>query len=78
MPTLHNRGTGAVIASLSPEQLQILIDSFAAAGADDGGDLTLSPATLQLMEEQGADAALIALLRNALGTSEGLEFSWTA
>lgn len=77
MPTLHDRGTGAVIASLSPEQLQILIDSFAAGGSEDG-EFTLSPATLQLMEEQGADAALIALLRNALGTSEGLEFSWTA
>lgn len=76
MPTLHDRSTGAVIARLSPEQLQTLIDSMA-GGAHEDANYTLSPATLQLLEEQGADAALIALLRNALGTSEGMEFHWT-
>ena len=76
MATLHDRSTGAVIARLSPEQLQTLIDSFA-GGAREDADYTLSPATLQLLEEQGADAALITLLRNALGTSEGMEFHWT-
>lgn len=76
MPTLHDRATGAVIARLSPDQLQTLIDSFA-GGASEDGDYTLSPATLQLLQEQGADDALITLLRNALGTSEGLEFQWT-
>lgn len=76
MATLHDRSTGAVIARLSPEQLQTLVDSFA-GGVTEDGDYTLSPATLQLLEDQGADAALITLLRNALGTSEGIEFQWT-
>ncbi len=78
MPTLLDRTTGAVIAQLSPEQLQIVMDSLAgSAGGADEGEYTLSPATLQLLEEQGADEALIALLREALGTSEGLELQWT-
>lgn len=76
MPTLHDRATGAVIARLSPEQLQILVDSVAGNAGEDG-ELTLSPATLQHLEDQGADAALITLLREALGSREGLEFNWT-
>lgn len=76
MPTIHDRTTGAVIARLSPEQLQTLVDAFA-GGASEDGDYTISPATLQLLEDQGADEAMVALLRNALGTREGLEFRWT-
>jgi hypothetical protein len=76
MPTLHDRATGAVIARLSPEQLQILVDALA-GGTPEDADYTLSPATLQLLQEQGADAALLTLLREALGTREGLEFQWT-
>lgn len=76
MPTLHDRATGAVIARLTPEQLQVLSDALA-GGAREDDEYTLSPATLQLLEEQGADTALITLLRGALGSRELLEFHWT-
>lgn len=76
MPTLLDPATGAVIANLTPEQLQIVVDALA-GGTPEDSEYTLSPATLQLLEDQGADAALITLLRNALGTREGLEFRWT-
>lgn len=76
MPVLHDRATGAVIARLTPEQLQILVDALA-GGASEDADYTLSPSTLQILEEGGADAAMVTLLRDALGTREGLDFHWT-
>jgi hypothetical protein len=56
--------------------LQFLIDQLEEESTDDM-DYYIDQATLDLFEEMGAEAALLTLLRQALGTREGIEIVWS-
>jgi hypothetical protein len=73
---LINAETGAVLGELSEEQLDFLIDELEEEDSEDQ-DYYLDLETIDLLEESGAEDALITLLRKALGSSEGIEVRWT-
>ena len=76
MVTLHDNDTGALLGTITDEQLQFLVDQLEEE-SDDDTDYYINKATLDMIEESGADAALLALLRRALGTREEMDIRWT-
>ena len=76
MIQLHEKETGLFVGTITEAQLQFLIDQLEEESADDT-DYYIDQATLDLFEEVGAEADLRALLRQALGTREGIEIVWS-
>jgi processive 1,2-diacylglycerol beta-glucosyltransferase len=76
MIQLHEKETGVFLGTITDTQLQFLIDQLEEESTDDM-DYYIDQATLDLFEEMGAEAALLTLLRQALGTREGIEIVWS-
>ncbi len=76
MLELHDNDTGALIGSATPEQVQFLIDNLEETHSGDQ-DYYIDEPTLELLEDSGADPALIDLLRGALADREGFEVRWS-
>ena len=76
MIQLHEKETGVFLGTITNAQLQFLIDQLEEESTDDT-DYYIDLATLDLFEEVGAEADLLALLRQALGTREGIEIVWS-
>ena len=75
MIQLRDKETGAAIGEITEEQLQFLIDRLVEESETDT-DYYLNRATLDLLEEYGADGALIAILEKALGDREDMDIEW--
>ena len=76
MIQLHEKETGVFVGTITDAQLQFLIDQLEEESADDT-DYYIDHATLDLFEEVGAEADLLALLRQVLETREGIEIVWS-
>ena len=76
MIILREKGTDQPLGQISEEQLQYLIDHLEEEWLEDQ-DYTITPLLLQVFEEQGADPALVSLLRNALGGRDEMEIIWS-
>jgi len=76
MIKLYDKGTKGFIGTITEAQLQFLIDQLEEESTEDT-DYYINQATLDLFEDVGADAALLALLRQALGTREDMEIQWS-
>ena len=75
MINLFDNDTGAALGQITDAQLQFLIDQLEEESADDT-DYYINQATLDMFEEQGADPALVALLRSCLGARDEMEIRW--
>jgi hypothetical protein len=76
MVQLFDKKTGAPVGTLTNEQFQFLVDQLEEESPEDD-DYYLNRATVDLLESQGADPALIAVLRKALGNQEEMDIRWT-
>ena len=76
MIRLVNKDTGQAIGSVSEDDLQVLVDQLEEEDSEDT-DYYVSADTIDLLEENGASADLLRVLRQALGDAEGIEVSWT-
>ena len=80
MIKLCDKDTGVFLGTITEVQLQFLVDQLEEESTEDTdyyiNQATLNQATLDLFEEAGADADLLALLRQALGTREDIEIQW--
>ena len=76
MINLREKGTDKPLGQISEEQLQYLIDHLEEEWLEDQ-DYAITPLLLQVFEEQGADPALVSLLRDALGGRDEIEIVWT-
>ena len=76
MIQLHEKETGVFVGTITEAQLQFLIDQLEEESADDT-DYYIDQATLDLFEEVGAEADLLVLLQQALGTRDGIEIVWS-
>ncbi len=76
MPTLINKDTGALIGSITAEQLQDLIDLLVEESATDR-DYYIDQTTLEYLADEGADAELLKMLRAVVPEEgEGIEIEW--
>jgi processive 1,2-diacylglycerol beta-glucosyltransferase len=76
MPQLHDAEKGTILGPISDEQLQFLLDSLEEESSTDQ-DYYVDSATVDMLEEDGADPELVALLRTALAGRDGVEVRWT-
>ena len=60
---------------ISEDQLDFLIDHLEEEWTDDR-DYFLNRQMIDMLEQKGADAALLVLLRNALGDKDEVEILW--
>jgi hypothetical protein len=68
--------SGASVGEITGRQLQCLVDTLEEESSTDQ-DYYIDAATIDVIEEAGADADLVAILRRALGSREGVDISWS-
>jgi len=76
MVQLHDNDTGALVGTITDDQLQFLLDQLEEESQEDT-DYYIDEATLDLLDEGGADPKLMAVLRKALGSRTEMEIRWT-
>jgi hypothetical protein len=75
MIVLHNSETGALVGTLTEEQLQFLVAQLEEEHGEDQ-DYWLHRTQIEIFREQGADPSLLALLEAALGPADEVEVRW--
>jgi hypothetical protein len=75
MIKLYDAQTGTEIGEITQAQLDFLVGQLEEESATDT-DYYINVDTLDYFAQQGADASLIALLRNALGGRNEMDIRW--
>ncbi len=75
MITLSDNETGALLGRISEAQLTLLQEQLVEESTEDR-DYYITAPTVDLIEANGGDPALVRLLRDALGTRDGMEIHW--
>jgi hypothetical protein len=75
MPRLFNKQSGSLIGTITEADLKVLIEQLE---EEDRADLDyfIDQDTIDLLEENGAPASLVSLLRDAVGETEGIDIRW--
>lgn len=77
MYNVYEVASGAKIGEITQAQLDFLIARLEEESATDQ-DYYINTVTVDLFEQAGADPALVALLRSALGGREEMDIRWSA
>ena len=72
---LTDKSNGVVVGSIDRDELQFLIDNLEEESSRDA-DYFIDQATVEILAEAGGNPALISMLRNAVGTSDGIDVEW--
>jgi processive 1,2-diacylglycerol beta-glucosyltransferase len=75
MITIYDEATDKTLGTLTEAQLQFLMDHLEEESAEDT-DFYINQATVDMLEQDGADAGLLKLLRTALGAREDMDMRW--
>jgi hypothetical protein len=75
MITLYNNESGALLGDISDADLAFLQSHLEEESADDTDYYIMSP-TVDIMASQGESPALTKILRDAIGSSDGVEIRW--
>ena len=76
MITLRDKDNGQLLGSVSDEEFQVLVDALEEE-SDEDTDYYIEAATIDVLEDDGAPESLVKLLRDALGTRDGVEIAWS-
>jgi hypothetical protein len=72
---LYDKETGKLLGTIREEQLRFLVNQLEEESPDDT-DYYLNKATMEMLEQAGAEPALVRLLQQALGEREEMEIRW--
>jgi hypothetical protein len=72
---LYIKDSGKLLGDLTAEQVKTLVDLLEEED-DDDRDYYIDRDMLEFLEDEGADAALLDLLRPHVGEDEGVEIEW--
>lgn len=75
MPRLYVKDTNALLGSITDEDLRLLVDDLEEEGAADT-DYFIDASTIEFLAAEGASAALLDLLRKAVGDGDGVDVRW--
>lgn len=75
MIDLYNNETNQLIGSITDADLQVLVDCLEEESATDQ-DYYITTATIDLLGDGRASEHLLAMLRSAVGSSDGIEVRW--
>jgi processive 1,2-diacylglycerol beta-glucosyltransferase len=76
MIRLHHAERGTLIGTITDEQLQFLMDELEEESSEDR-DYYISTDTVDMLEENGGDSELVALLRSAVDGADGIDIRWS-
>ena len=76
MPRLYIEETNTVLGEISEEELRSLLDNLEEESLADT-DYYITQDTLDYLATKGADARLVALLRQAIGAEDGIDIRWS-
>ena len=76
MPSLYNKKTNALLGAVSDADVQCLIDVLEEEDRKDV-DYFVDLDTVDILEDNGASATLVEMLRAAIGASEGVDIRWS-
>ena len=76
MIRLRDKDSGSEIGTITDEDLQFLVDQLEEE-YDEDRDYYIAAPLIDAFAQNGADAALVALLRDAIGDRDGIEIEWT-
>jgi hypothetical protein len=72
---ITDKATGALLGTLSQEDFQLLSDQLEEESSRDT-DYFINGDTVDMLEAAGGSAALVGMLRTAVGSSEGIDIAW--
>jgi hypothetical protein len=72
---IFDKASGALLGEVSRDDLQLMIDQFEEESSTDQ-DYFIDAQTIDLLHEAGASDKLLQLLRDVVGTSEGVDIRW--
>ena len=72
---LTDKSSGAHLGMISREDFQFLVDHLEEESSRDS-DYFIDQATVEILADAGASAALVALLRGAVGNTDGVDIGW--
>ena len=75
MVKLYKSATGALIGTISDEDLTFMQGDLEEESLEDT-EYYINQATVDWFETQGADPALVALLRKSLGSNDDMDIRW--
>lgn len=75
MIEVYDNEVGVLVGTITEEQLQFLIEELEETSTKDQ-DYYLDERMMDMLEEAGADDALMQLLRGALGDRDEIEIRW--
>lgn len=70
-----DKDSGAHLGEIGSEDLQLMIDQFEEESSTDR-DYFIDQATIGILQEAGASKRLLDLLREVVGTSDGVDIRW--
>lgn len=75
MVRLFDKETGKLVAEITEDQFQFLMDNLEEESSTDE-DYYFNEATIEMFKERGADEQLIEILERALGSKGEAELRW--
>lgn len=75
MPKIYNKNSGALLGAVNESDVQCLVDVLEEEDSKDV-DYYIDLATVDILEDNGASAALVQMLRTAIGAMEGIDIRW--
>jgi hypothetical protein len=72
---LSDAATGRTLEAITDQQFQALVDALEEESTDDR-DYYINVDTVEMLEAEGADPQLVAILRRALDGREDMDLSW--
>jgi hypothetical protein len=76
MANLRDKDSDQLLGTITDDDVQFLIDQLEEESRSDT-DYYIDADTIDMLEEEGGAASLIALLRSSLGEREGMEIEWS-
>ena len=76
MPRLYIEESNTVLGEITEEELRSLLDNLEEESLADT-DYYITQDTLDYLATKGADARLVALLRQAIGAEDGIDIRWS-
>jgi len=75
MIELRDKQTNELLGTIDDDELRFLVGELEEESSNDR-DYYISGDTIDMLEEDGAPASLITLLRRIVGSEEGVEVRW--
>jgi hypothetical protein len=72
---IYDKQSGALLGDVEQEDLKLMIDAFEEESSRDQ-DYFIDAQTIELLHHEGASDRLLKLLRDIVGTSDGVDIRW--